>query len=302
MSVITTHQLTRWYGSRVGIDRVDLAVPEGAIFGFHGPNGAGKTTAIRVLLGFLRPGGGRAAVFGRDCWRESRRIKRDTGYLPGDLRLYPWLTVRTGLAIVGRVRGADLMRPGRELADRFRLDLDVRVRKMSRGMRQKLGLILAMAPAPRLLVLDEPTSGLDPLMQIVLADELRERAARGATVFFSSHTLSEVEDLCDRVAIIRDGAIVADEALDALRGRARRMVRLTFAEDAATERIEPPAFLSVRRREGRVWKCEVDGDAAPLVAWLAGQPVRDVTIGPPDLETLFREYYDVDTRSRGESP
>ena len=296
MSIITAHQLTRWYGRRVGIDRVDLDVPEGIIFGFLGPNGAGKTTAIRVLLGFLRPGGGRAAIFGRDCWRESHRIKRDAGYLPGDLRLYSWLTGRTALRIVGGVRGTDLTRSGRELADRFRLDMDVRVRRMSRGMRQKLGLILAMAHAPRLLVLDEPTSGLDPLMQIVLADELRERAARGDTIFFSSHTLSEVEDLCDRVAIIRDGKLVADEPLAALRARARRAVRLTFAEGTEMDDVRAPDFLTVRRREGRVWDCEMDGAAAPLVAWLAGRPVHDLAIGPPDLETLFRQYYHFDER------
>ncbi|MCA9291777.1 MAG: ABC transporter ATP-binding protein [Phycisphaerales bacterium] len=302
MSIISARQLTRGYGRRRGISAIDLDVPEGAIFGFLGPNGAGKTTAIRVLLGFLRPRAGQATIFGRDCWRESHHIKRDAGYLPGDLRLYPWMTGRSALRIVGGVRGTDLTAPGRDLADRFRLDLDVRVRRMSRGMRQKLGLILTLAHGPRLLVLDEPTSGLDPLMQITLADELRDRAARGTTIFFSSHTLSEVNDLCDRVAIIRDGTIVADEPLATLRRRARRTVRITFANGAAPDDLRPPGFLTVRRRDGCVWTCVMDGVAAPLLAWLAAHPVHDLAIGPPDLETLFRTYYDFDDRASPVDP
>ena len=196
MAAIETDDLTRRYGARRGIERVSLTVPDGSRFGFLGPNGAGKTTTIRVLLGFLKPTAGQARVFGRDVWRESALIKSDVGYLPGDLRLYPWLSGELALRIFGGVRGRDLMRAGRELAERFALDLRVKVRNMSRGMRQKLGLILALAPRPKLLILDEPTASLDPLMQETLRAHLRELAARGHTVFFSSHTLSEVEQLC----------------------------------------------------------------------------------------------------------
>src|SRR5688572_11749408 len=177
MSAIVTHELTRRYGSRRGIERVSLAVPEGSLFGFLGPNGAGKTTTIRVLLGFLRPTAGDARVFGQDVWRHSSRIKADVGYLPGDLRLYPWMTGAAALRVFGAARRRDLTREGRDLAERFALDLRVRVRSMSRGTRQKLGLVLALAARPRLLVLDEPTASLDPLVQETLRAHLRDLAA-----------------------------------------------------------------------------------------------------------------------------
>jgi ABC-2 type transport system ATP-binding protein len=291
VNVINTENLSRHYGRRVGVEAVDLAVPEGEIFGFLGPNGAGKTTTIRLLLGFLRPSAGRARVFGLDCWRQSKLVKRDVGYLPGDLRLYPWMTLESALKIIGAVRGIDLAKAGRALAERFRLETKLRVRKMSRGTRQKLGLVMALAHEPRLLVLDEPTSGLDPLIRQELTACLRERAACGHTVFFSSHTLSEVEQLCDRVAIVRDGRIVADQTLQAMRRRARRSVTLEFADAASAGRIETPRFLAVTSRSDRRWSCELVGGTGELVRWAAQQPLEDIAIGPPDLESLFRRYY-----------
>ncbi|MDZ4783709.1 MAG: ABC transporter ATP-binding protein [Planctomycetia bacterium] len=161
MSIICTARLSRHYGRRVGIDAVDLEISEGETFGFLGPNGAGKTTTIRILLGFLNPSGGNASIFGLDCWRQSRQIKRDIGYLPGDLRLYSWMTGKSALSIVGKIRGLDLRAEGAALAERFQLEMNVSVRKMSKGTRQKLGLVLAR---PRLLILEEPRSGFDPLM------------------------------------------------------------------------------------------------------------------------------------------
>ena len=179
MALIQLDNLTRHYGARRGIERISLSVAEGVLFGFLGPNGAGKTTTIRVLLGFLRPGGGAARIFGLDCWRQSKAIKRDVGYLPGDLHLASWMNGAAAVSIYGTVRGSDLTRPSRQLAERFGLDLRVKVRDMSRGMRQKLGLILALAHSPRLLVLDEPTNSLDPLMQQTLHEYLRQLAAAG---------------------------------------------------------------------------------------------------------------------------
>jgi ABC-2 type transport system ATP-binding protein len=289
--VIETRGLTRRYGERVGLEDVDLGVGEGTVFGFLGPNGAGKTTAIRLLLGFLRPSAGSASVLGLDCWRDSHRIKRDVGYLPSDLRLWPWMTAESALRVAGRVRGRDLGPAGRALAERFELEPDVRVRAMSRGMRQKLGVILALAHEPRLLVLDEPTGGLDPLMQDELTRLLRERAEAGCTVFFSSHTLSEVEATCDRVAIVRRGRIVADETIEVLRGRARRRVEVLFRDAEAARRSEPPSALVVLERSGARLAGELDGPAGALAAWLAGQYVVDFVVHPPDLETLFRGFY-----------
>ncbi|UCD76186.1 MAG: ABC transporter ATP-binding protein, partial [Phycisphaerales bacterium] len=290
--MIETINLTKKYGELVALNNLNLSINDGDCFGFIGPNGAGKTTTIRVLLGLLRPSGGGASIFGLDCWKRSPRIKRDVGYLPGDLRLYPWMTARNAIGIVGQVRKRGLAERGRELWDRFELDPEVRVRQMSRGMRQKLGLVLALVHEPKLLILDEPTAGLDPLMQDVLYRCLDEAIARGQTVFFSSHRLSEVEHLCDRVAIIRDGRIVADEPLETLRGRAAREVKLEFADAEAAGRAEVPAFLKIRERRGAQWVCDRTGEMPDLIRWMAGQPIADVTIGPPDLESLFRRFYE----------
>ncbi len=291
MSVINTREITKRYGSRIGVDRISLNVPAGTIFGFLGPNGAGKTTAIRLLLGFLRPTEGRASIFGLDCWKQSHLIKQEVGYMPGDIRLYPWLTVRRALHIAQGTRRGETIGRGLALADRFQMHPDLVVRKMSRGMRQKLGLILALAHEPKLLVLDEPTSGLDPLMQESLTSLLRERAGQGCTVFFSSHTLSEVEQLCDRVAIVRAGRIVADESLDDLRQRARRELVIRFATTDDAQRIEPPEFIRLISREGDRWTGELDGEAGRLGQWMSGLPIRDFTIGLPDLNTIFRAHY-----------
>jgi ABC-2 type transport system ATP-binding protein len=294
VSLIHLENLTRGYGRSRGVECVSLSVAEGALFGFLGPNGAGKTTTIRVLLGFLRPTGGTATAFGLDCWRESNVIKQDIGYLPGDLRLPAWMNGTAALSISGAVRGRDLSGSGRELAERFDFDLRVRVRDMSRGTRQKLGLILALAHSPRLLVLDEPTSTLDPLMQQVLHELLRQRAAAGHTVFFSSHSLGEVEQLCDRFAIVRNGRLVANESLAALRDRAGHDVTIRWKDESHALGFVPPGFLKLTRREGALWQGTLDGPAHPLVDFLAGKSVEELNIGRPDLESLFRRFYQKD--------
>jgi ABC-2 type transport system ATP-binding protein len=294
VSIIQTERLTRRYGSRRGVEDVSLSVPEGVLQGFLGPNGAGKTTTIRVLLGFLRPTSGGATIFGLDCWRQGRRIKEEVGYVPGDLRLHSWMNGRQALSIFGKIRRRDLTSSGATLADEFALDLGVRVRNMSRGMRQKLGLILAMAHNPRLLVLDEPTTALDPLMQERLRERLKKMAAGGATVFFSSHSLSEVEQLCERVAIVRDGKLVAAQTLEGLREQAGHEVMIRWGPGALESAMGPlvaPPWLVVHRRDGALWECMLSGPVSGLVAWLAGKPVDDLSITRPDLESLFRQYY-----------
>lgn len=286
--------LTRSYGARRGISDVTMNVPEGSLYGFLGPNGAGKTTAIRVLLGFLQPTRGDAKALGLDCWRDSARIKQDVGSIPGDLRLWPWLTGHSALSLFGRVRGRDLRGSGRALADELELDLSVRVRRMSRGMRQKLGLILALAHQPRLLILDEPTTALDPLMQDRLHAILRRMAAKGHTVFFSSHTLSEVEDLCERVAIVKDGRIVADGTLESLRADTGYAVSWRVREG---EEVVLPvlAGLSVERIGPTVYAGSYVGPARELIVQLSTLAIEDVSITRMDLETLFRRYYDRET-------
>lgn len=304
MAAISTKGLTRTYGARRGVEDVNLFIPEGSLYGFLGPNGAGKTTTIRVLLGFLRPTSGRASVLGMDCWSQSARIKRDVGYVPGDLRLWPWMTGKTALSLFGSVRGMDLAHgpgAGRELAEFFELSLNTRVRAMSRGMRQKLGLILAMAHRPKLLVLDEPTSGLDPLMQDRFRDLLRELSRKqGTTIFFSSHTLSEVEALCDRVAIVRGGRIVADSTLRDLQRQAGRHVIIRWSSPRAL--AESPTCLTLDvDSTPQLWQGRLIGSVDLLIEWLGGKQVEDLTIQHPDLETLFRQFYQSD-RAAAEVP
>lgn len=302
MLAIETCELTKGYGSRRGVDQVSLSVGAGEIFGFLGPNGAGKSTTIRLLLGFLKASSGRAQIFGRDCWSETAAIKQNVGYVAGDVRLYPWLTARSAFQIVSEIRGQDIQPNGLQLAERFQLEPDLPVRKMSRGNRQKVALVLALAHRPRLIILDEPTSGLDPLMQDTLADCLRELADDGHTVFFSSHTLNEVESLCDRVAVVKGGRIVADEPLAAMKSRAPRAVTITFAEEATAAAVQVPEFATLLRQSGNDVQLQLTGSAADLTRWASALPITDISIGQPSLETLFREFYDTSTPVLEQTP
>lgn len=311
MSVIVARDLCRTYGSRRGISDVNLTINAGEIFGFLGPNGAGKSTTIRVLMGLLRASSGTARIFGQDCWSEGSTIRRDVGYVAGDVRLYSWLTTRRGLGMISKIHGCDLLPNGLTLAERFRLEPDLVVRKMSRGNRQKVALVLALAHSPRLVILDEPTSGLDPLMQDTLMMCLRELASEGRTVMFSSHTLSEVETLCDRIAIVRDGQIVEDSTLIALKAQAPRQIVVTLQEQQSASDIRWPSGVDVKYLPNssseqtsstialmvppslrhRTCVLELLGTSAPFMHWAAGQDFADVVIGSPALEVLFRRYY-----------
>jgi len=288
---IELSHLTRTYGSRRGISDVNLNVAEGSLFGFLGPNGAGKTTAIRVLLGFLRPTTGTARALNVDCWHDSARLKADVGSIPGDLRLWPWLTGISALKLFASIRRREMIPQGKILADELELDLAVPVRKMSRGMRQKLGLILALAHQPRLLILDEPTTALDPLMQDRLRKILRKMATAGHTVFFSSHTLGEVEELCERIAIVKQGQIVADGTLDDLRANVGREVAIAW-QSPADASWPVPSGLTLTSRTQSHWQGTHSGDPRDLLAFLASKPVQDVSITKVDLETLFRRFYE----------
>ena len=292
MSILDISNLTKFYGRRRALEALTLDLPEGTVFGFLGPNGAGKTTAIRVLVGLLRPTRGRARIFGLDCWRDGRRIREEIGYLPGDLRLYPSLTTRSALKLFGRVHRRDLTTKGAELSELLGLDPLLRVSQMSRGTRQKLGLVLALAHEPRLAILDEPTTGLDPVIQDKLKQHLLQLARRGHTVFFSSHTLSEVDSLCERVAILREGRVVSDAPLEALRSRASREVHIRWPAGKEAKGEQLPVGLCVVERLDGLWRCEMNGPAGPLLRWLADKDVDDLSIAPPQLERLFRTYYE----------
>ncbi len=290
-AVIETRQLTKRYGSARGIDDVDLRVEAGEVFGFLGPNGAGKSTTIRTLLDFQRPTSGSASLFGLDSRCDSVAIRARVGYLPGDLKLFDRMTGTQHLAWFGRARRAHEPSVAEDLVARFGVEMDRPVGELSKGNRQKVGLLLAFAHVPELLILDEPTSGLDPLMQAEFERLVREAARAGRTVLLSSHSLAEVQRVADRVAIIRDGRLVVTDTVEHLRARAPRVMAFRFAG--------PPDPEPFRRLDGVTnVECRdhgldlhVTGGVAPVLEAALAQDVLDVTAHHADLDELFLAYY-----------
>jgi ABC-2 type transport system ATP-binding protein len=290
MDAVLTENLSKRYGTFQALRGVNLRVPAGSLFGFLGPNGAGKTTTIRILLGLLRGTSGRARVLGSDAWSAGARVRADVGYLAGDVRFYDGLTGRATLRFLDGVRGGRSRSEIERLAAVFELPLDRRVRNYSRGMKQKLGLIQALMHKPRLLILDEPTTALDPLVRQTLFHELRTVAADGRTVLFSSHTLAEVEELCDEVAIVRRGELIEQNRVEVLRERAVRHVDV-FLREGRPPAAPLPDGLRVNHQSDGHLACAWAGPVARLLDWLQRTDVRDVIIAPPDLEDLFLAYY-----------
>ena len=291
MDAIETEGLTRPYGRARGIVDLDLAVPAGSVFGFLGPNGAGKTTTIRVLLDFLRPSAGVARVLGLDSHHDSVEIRRRVGYVPGEIGLYDRITGRDLLEWLARLRGGVDPAAVDELTQRFAVELDRPIHTLSKGNRQKLTLVQAFMHRPELLVLDEPTAGLDPLVQHEFQQLVREVTAEGATVFLSSHVLDEVQHVCDDVAIVREGRVIAVEKVATLRERAVRDVTIRFATP-----IDPASFAALAgvhdvEAHGRTLQLHLAGSADPLVKLAAQYEVVDFSSAPPDLDTLFLRYY-----------
>ncbi len=291
-AALETRGLGKHYGRVAALDDLSLRVEAGEVFGFLGPNGAGKTTTIRLLLGLIRPSAGSATVLGRAVRPVAAAWRAGIGYLPGELALWPELTGRETLDHLAHLSGA---KPGRraELLERLALgpaDLDRRVRTYSDGMKQKLGIVQALETEPRLLLLDEPTKGLDPLVQQTFYAVLAEARARGTTVFFSSHVLAEVERICDRVAMLRAGRLVALESVAAVREGQRRRVTAVLAPGGEAGALA--RFGTVTLREGQRIELLVAAREVPaLVACLAGLPLADVTIEAPSLEDAFLEHY-----------
>jgi len=291
---IATFDLTKQYGNNRGITSLNLHVEQGEIFGFLGPNGAGKSTTLRTLLGYMKPTSGRAEVLGLDSQANTVEIHARTGVLPGEFTLDDRMTGCQLIALFARLRGIRDLSFSQELARRFEADLDRPMRRLSRGNKQKIGLIQAFFHRPELIVLDEPTGGLDPLMQETFLALLEEARERGQTVFFSSHILAEIERVADRVGIIRDGKLVAVEDPSQLTGRSLRHYRIEFAEplDAASEQLirALPSVTNVAF-DGPVVTFSADAAADQIVKLAAKHTVASIDVERPTLEEIFLTYY-----------
>ncbi len=290
-NVVHTEGLTRFYGKRRGILDVSLDVKRGEVFGYLGPNGAGKTTTIRVLLNLIRPSRGRAELFGLDVTRHSVETKRRIGYLPGELSLYENLTGADLLRHLGHLRGGVDWTYVEELASRLECELTPRLRTLSHGNRQKLGLIQAFMNKPDLLILDEPTIGLDPLMQQEFYRLISETKQDGRTVFLSSHVMPEVERVCDRVGIIREGSLIAVEHIDSLKARAVRRMEIHFAGPVPRERFDGMDGVRDISIDEAVLSCTVVGDLDALVKAAAESKVINIVSHEPSLEEVFLTFY-----------
>ena len=295
---IRTEALAKTYGKRRGLDRLNLEVRLGEIYGFLGPNGAGKTTTIRILLDLIRPSGGRASVLGHDPRDGGPALRRRLGYLAGDFSVDAGQSGRELLTHLGHLRGGVSHQRIDVLADRLDLDLTVRIKSLSKGNRQKVGLVQAFMHEPELLILDEPTSGLDPMLQQTFLALVREAKSAGQTVFMSSHVLSEVQQTADRVGIIRDGRMVAVEAVETLRRRAVRRVEIRFDEPVALDAFSDLPGVSDATVEGSVLRCRLAGRADAVVKAASRYPVESIVVEEPDLEELFLAYYQSEEVSR----
>lgn len=298
-AAISLEGLAKRYGRVEALRGATFDVASGEVFGFLGPNGAGKTTTIRLLLDLLRPTAGRAEIFGLDCRRDSREVRSHLGYLPGDLTLYSDMTGRSLLELLGRLSGRAIDEQQRaRLIDRMQLsrnDLGRRIREYSSGMRRKLGIVQAFQHEPELLILDEPTDGLDPLMQEAFYQLVRDAQAGGATLFISSHILAEVERMCGRIALLREGEVILVGAVDEVRRLAPRVVRISFAADTAPPRSLPERFQLVEAAP-RAWTLRVQGELGELLGAASGHAIRDIEIETPRLEDVIVSFY------RGEQP
>jgi ABC-2 type transport system ATP-binding protein len=293
-SAVSLQGLTKRYGNLVAVNNLHLEANQGEILGFLGLNGAGKTTAIRILLDLLRPNAGKAFILGHDCQADGLRARALTGYLPAELGIYSDLTGRELLDLLSGLEGKPLDQTYRgELQERLELrDMDLRrkLREYSTGMKRKLGLLQALQGDPPLLILDEPTEGLDPLMQESFYELLAELKRRGRTVFMSSHVLSEVARVCDRVALLRKGELALLASVEEIRKLAARRVRIFFSQDVTIDAALPAGHELVERGP-RVWSLRVAGALGPLLNLLATLPVKDLEVEEPRLEDVLIKFY-----------
>ncbi|MFT7450755.1 MAG: ABC-2 type transport system ATP-binding protein [Patescibacteria group bacterium] len=289
MLAIQTKSLTKYYGQQIGIKNISLEIQDGEIFGFIGPNGAGKSTTIRTLLGLLIPQSGTATIFGKDIRTDGQEIRKKIGYLPSEVNYYNEMTSRELLEYHCRFYGIDDYTEVDRLAAVFKLDLNKQITDLSFGNKKKCGIIQSIIHKPDLLIMDEPTSGLDPLMKNVFFELLEEENKKGTTIFFSSHVLSEIQRICDRAAVIRDGEIVATEDIQSLLKKQMKKVTLVFQKKPADfylpKGVQKPHWFNNKLT------CEYVGPVKELTQWMASLDLVDCVLEEPDLESIFMNYY-----------
>lgn len=291
MSTIEINGLTKDYGNHKGIFDLTFQIKEGEVFGYLGPNGAGKTTTIRHLMGFLTPDKGKASILGKDCRNAAADIMKELGYLPAEIAFFDGMNGMDFLKFMGEMRGLTDPTYRDKLIDRFELDTKGGIRKMSKGMKQKLGIICAFMHDPKVLILDEPTSGLDPLMQKTFAELILEEKAKGKTILMSSHSFEEIERTCDRVGIIRRGNLVATENIHILKEKRRKTYVVTFDTPAAANEFtgkKNHAFISVN---GPVAKVGITGNVSQFIHELSDYTILDLDTESSNLEDIFMQYY-----------
>ncbi|MHB8840731.1 MAG: ABC transporter ATP-binding protein [Candidatus Aquicultor sp.] len=293
MAAINTVSLTKYYGQTRGIEDLNLTVEKGEVYGFLGPNGAGKTTTIRLLTALLRPTKGTASVLGKDAWQSSALIKEELGNLPGDIRIYEKMSGAEFLDFIARFRPRKPPVLKEKLIERFDLNLNKRIKDYSKGNRQKLGIVQALMHDPQLLLLDEPTSGLDPLMQQQFYAVIEEFRSRGRTIFLSSHILPEIERVCDRVGIIKEGHLVSVERICDLEAKHVRYVDVSFEGSVNQEEFRVPGVTAVERINDHL-RITVKGEIDPLIKKLAQYKVKELDSSHASLEEVFLEFYEKD--------
>jgi ABC-2 type transport system ATP-binding protein len=290
--LLRTEHLTKDYGRSRALDNLNLTVGRGEVFGLLGPNGSGKTTALRLLLGFLRATAGHAWIEGHECWHDSVAVRRLVAYLPGELRLYETMSGRQLIHFLGRLRGRPVNAELDKLARRFDIDIARPLAHLSSGMKRKVALLQVLVPHAPLLIMDEPTNALDPTMRGELLMQVREARDRGQTVLFSSHVLSEVEEVCDRVAILQRGRLVHLQVMSEL--RQGRLIHLRLPN--AANSLPPLPGLRERSRERDRYTLEYTGPLPDLLAWLARQPLADLRMEPLGLQAVYHRYHGADTK------
>ena len=290
---IVLNELTKHYGKHRGINNLSFSVNQGEFFGFIGPNGAGKSTTIRTLMGLIRPTGGSASIFGLDCHSKASVIARDVGYLPSENSYYENMKVRELLQYTADLYGMDCKTKMKELADRLNLDLSRKIADLSLGNKKKVGIVSAIMTSPKLIIMDEPTSGLDPLIQQAFYDILKEENSRGATVFFSSHVLSEVQKLCDRVAILKEGQLIGIQSIKELRESGYKKVSLSAKEAIPRDFFNLSGIANYAETADKTSVSFMyNGNITAIIDKLHLLHLDDVLLEEPSLEEIFMHYYE----------